>query len=221
MTVIQKRNFLFTGMFVLAVLFIIVALNYHNSNWLVLGKEIQSYLYDFWGTIGDGLFVVITYIGSGYVAFPLTGIIVIFLLLRKNYGMAGLLVLNLLGVRQLNRLLKLIFARPRPDLEHLVTVSYYSFPSGHAMNSIAFFGLLAYLLRSRLKNKGYDFRFIWLAAALLIFLIGLSRVYLGVHYPMDVLGGFLAGGSWLCFTLLLHSVFFENIRHEELLKERN
>lgn len=203
MSMIQKRSYLLIGFVVLTTLFILLAQNYYDPVLQNIGKDIQSNLYDPFGNFWRDVFVVITYTGSGYVSFPITGLLVIILLYRKQYWMAFLLAYNLIGVRLLNWLIKSLFEVPRPGLEHLVYASYYSFPSGHAMNSTAFIGFLAFLISHQLKMMGKRASSIWAFSGILIFLICLSRVYLGVHYPMDVIGGFLAGGAWLFATLLI------------------
>lgn len=205
MVVQQKRITLVSSMALSTVLFIVIALNFKESWMLDFGKWVQSYMYDFLGPNGDTAFVVITYIGSKNVSFPLLAILILVFLFQKRYWTALLLIVNLIGVRQLNSLLKSIFERTRPELEHLVQVSTESFPSGHSMNSIAFFGFLAYLLYLKLKASGKPANVVIIFTGILIVLIGLSRIYLGVHYPWDVIGGFLAGGAWLLFTMYLYT----------------
>lgn len=92
-------------------------------------------------------------------------------------------------------MLKLVFRRPRPDVLRLVEQSGYSFPSGHAMNSMIFYGLAAYLLVRR--GRHWSRYLVAGFVAVLVLLIGLSRIYLGVHYASDVLAGFLIGAGWL------------------------
>jgi len=93
------------------------------------------------------------------------------------------------GGTLLNLALKQLFSAPRPDLlPHLDIVASYSFPSGHAAGNMMLFGALA-LLAAR--------RSVWLAAGLMIGLIGISRVWLGVHWPTDVLAGWIEGLGWL------------------------
>lgn len=205
MSVHKKRNFLLICMLISALLFLFIALNYKETWMLSIDEWIQSYLYDFLGSFGDAIFIVITHIGSAYVLLPLIGILIFLFLSQQRYWTALLLVFNLAGVRILNSSLKSIFERPRPELEHLVQVSAESFPSGHSMNSIAFFGFLAFLLYLKLKKIGKPNRWVWFVAACLIGFIGLSRVYLGVHYPVDVLGGFLAGLAWLFLCIFLYT----------------
>ena len=98
------------------------------------------------------------------------------------------------GGTALNLILKQIFAAPRPDLlPHLDIVHTYSFPSGHAAGNMMFFGALAMLVA---RPAGY-----WAAAAI-IALIGISRVWLGVHWPSDVTAGWIEGLGWLAFCAI-------------------
>ena len=116
-----------------------------------------------------------------------------------------------LGIASLiNILLKGLIDRQRPDGEHLVEVSSLSFPSGHAMSSIAFYGFLIYILW-QLKLKGIKKILLTVLLVAIILGIGLSRVYLGVHYPSDVLAGFAAGGACLAvFITAFYAIRFLN-----------
>lgn len=115
------------------------------------------------------------------------------------------LAFNLGGGWLLNHLLKEIYERERPSIPHLVEVDSFSYPSGHAMVSMSFYGLLGYLLWSHWRTKRMWTSYLVIAlTAVLIFFIGLSRIYLGVHYPSDVLAGFLAGTAWLIVSILLY-----------------
>lgn len=91
---------------------------------------------------------------------------------------------------------KLLFMRTRPSLEHLVTETSYSFPSGHSSGSVLLYGTLVLLLPQFIKNRKICLS-LQIFLSLGIFLIGISRVYLGVHYPSDVLAGFCFGLAWL------------------------
>lgn len=110
---------------------------------------------------------------------------------RKDaYWLAAMMA----GGTALNLILKQIFAAPRPDLlPHLDIVHTYSFPSGHAAGNMMFFGALAMLIA---RPAGY-----WAAAAI-IALIGISRVWLGVHWPSDVMAGWIEGLGWLAFCAI-------------------
>ncbi|GAB4074081.1 phosphatase PAP2 family protein [Barrientosiimonas marina] len=212
MPVFQKRIFLGFCMVVAAVLFLVIGLSYKQPWLLAFDEQMQSYLYNFLGSSGEAIFVVITYMGSAYVSYPMLVILACVLLVQKRYWLTLLFVLNLLGVRLCNWLLKAVFERPRPEITHLVQVSSDSFPSGHAMNSIAFFGFLAFLLFRAMKSMSKPSGWVWMSAVGLIGLIGFSRVYLGVHYLSDVLGGLLAGGAWLFFSIFLYTYLPEHDR---------
>ncbi|MFN3403606.1 MAG: phosphatase PAP2 family protein [Cytophagaceae bacterium] len=103
------------------------------------------------------------------------------------------------GSASLNVFLKYFFNRPRPDLP-LIEAFGLSFPSGHAMVSFAFYGLLIFIIHKEVKSFGL--RFILISAlALLIILIGISRIYLRVHFATDVIAGFALGAIWLIITI--------------------
>jgi undecaprenyl-diphosphatase len=108
-----------------------------------------------------------------------------------------LVVVTMAGAGLLDALLKLSFRRPRPAafFDYPLPTSH-SFPSGHAFFAASFFGGLAVLASARVRNPAFRI-FIWLGAAALIVLVGLSRVYLGVHYPSDVLAGYAAATVWV------------------------
>lgn len=124
------------------------------------------------------------------------------------------LVINLLGITIINNLIKVIIARPRPEINKLVTETGYSFPSGHSMVSMAFYGYLIYLIYRYIKNKYIKWSLIVLLS-ILICLIGISRIYLGVHYTSDVLGGFLLSISYLVvYISLIKNLKIKNITKE-------
>jgi membrane-associated phospholipid phosphatase len=109
---------------------------------------------------------------------------------------AALLAITMLGVAALDVALKLAFHRPRPVTFFGPTPSSYSFPSGHALGSLCFYGILAAILAARLRGRGAKFC-VWMAAVVLVGMIGFSRIYLGVHYPSDVIAGYCAGAVWV------------------------
>lgn len=98
-----------------------------------------------------------------------------------------------------NYLIKFLFHRKRPDVTHLVFAPHFSFPSGHAMASSLFYGTLILLTPLLIKKRNLRL-LVQVGLASLIVLIGVSRIYLGVHYLSDIIGGFMLGGAWLCFT---------------------
>ena len=144
----------------------------------------------------------VTLLGSTIVIIALSiCAILVFVWLRMQHA-AILFAITMAGAFILNAALKLSFQRPRPDPYFDLTVpTSYSFPSGHAIYSFCFYGTLAALMTARIHNHVVQV-FIWLIAVLLIIMIGLSRVYLGVHYPSDVLGGYAASLVWVCTIAL-------------------
>lgn len=126
-----------------------------------------------------------------------TGIILIFALVLtllflfkwKNKKIAKIIPCNLIMSATLNQILKFIFQRERPNGYRLIEMTGYSFPSGHAMVSMAFYGLLIYIIYKLVKNKKIR-NILIVFNIIIIILIGISRVYLGVHYLSDVLTGY-------------------------------
>ncbi|MCF6408862.1 phosphatase PAP2 family protein [Pseudalkalibacillus salsuginis] len=150
----------------------------------------------------NNFFIFMTYVGSAFVSIPLLIVLGTYFLVNKKIKLSLVLVFNLIGVRAMNRFLKKGYNRARPDENPLLDVSGLSFPSGHAMNSAAFIGFLGYLLWTYLRKKGKQAGYALMATWTLVFLIGFSRVYLGVHFPSDVIAGFAAGGIWLILTIV-------------------
>lgn len=119
----------------------------------------------------------------------------------------------------LNIAIKHLISRPRPleDLR-LVPAHSYSFPSGHSMSAIAFYGFIIYLTYKYVPNTFLKILLIFFQV-LLILGIGLSRIYLGVHYPSDVLAGFIAGLVWLIICIVVFN--FVNLYRKRQARKRN
>jgi membrane-associated phospholipid phosphatase len=126
----------------------------------------------------------------------------------KRPRIAGFLAITMTGVVTLDYVLKLSFHRPRPVAFFGVAPSSYSFPSGHALGSLCFYGILAAVLSDRMRSGKQKF-VVWLAAALLVAMIGLSRIYLGVHYPSDVIAGYLAGAVWVTAVTVVDKILLD------------
>ena len=132
----------------------------------------------------------------------LISLTVILFIVIKNKKIGVSILGNLVIVTILNQALKAILQRPRPTEFRIVEETGYSFPSGHSMASMAFYGYLIYLIYKHIENKYLK----WVLIALLSILIctiGVSRIYLGVHYTSDVLGGFLISISYLIIYINL------------------
>jgi undecaprenyl-diphosphatase len=142
-------------------------------------------------------FRVVTLFGSEVILVPLGGIIVWEFVAAGRRHAAILFVIAALGGEALDFTLKIFFRRERPEVFFGYTAPWtYSFPSGHAMLSVCFYGVLAALIAPRLKGYGRRAA-VWTAAAVVAVLIGLSRIYLGVHHPSDIAAGYAAGVVWV------------------------
>jgi membrane-associated phospholipid phosphatase len=139
----------------------------------------------------------ISFLGSSLSLTLLTAGVIVWFLLQKWKREAKLFAVTMLGASLLNTILKLVFKRPRPvPYFNLLMPETYSFPSGHSLASCCFFGALAALLSVRIKSKRKR-AVLWVFAVVMFLLIGLSRIYLGVHYTTDVIAGFSAALIWI------------------------
>jgi undecaprenyl-diphosphatase len=146
----------------------------------------------------------ITSLGSIAVLGIVSFVVAAYLLLAKSRAAALLVLVAVLGGLAINGVLKIQFARPRPDLfVPAAKVFTASFPSGHAAYSAITYMTLAALLARTAESRRLRIYFVAVAVTL-TFMIGVSRVYLGVHYPTDVLAGWCVGSAWalLCWTIM-------------------
>lgn len=148
----------------------------------------------------------ITHLGGAIFLITLS---LILLLIIKNKKIGILIWLNLGISVLLNQALKFIIQRPRPTEFRIINESGYSFPSGHSMVSAAFYGFLIYLIYKNVKNKYLKWSLITLLS-LVILTIGISRIYLGVHYTSDVIAGFLISISYLIIFIHFAKDFMKN-----------
>lgn len=150
----------------------------------------------------DTAMVIITELGSVPFLTTLSIITVIMLWVRfKDKWGILFFVLAIGGGGLLTSLLKRYYGRTRPSINEAIDAVGYSFPSGHSLGSLIFYGFIVYLMiRSRMRKtiKGI----VIFILCLLPFLIGMSRIYLGAHFPSDVLAGYLAGLIWLILCLM-------------------
>ena len=142
---------------------------------------------------------IVTWAGSAWVLVPLAFISCLLLVRAGLRSQAAAVALSLGGAMLISDLVKLLVARPRPAVEHLQAVSGFSFPSGHATQASAFWLSLVFAAWTAGASAA---RVSLLAAGalLILALVCISRVYLGVHYPSDVIAGFLLGGGWAAYV---------------------
>ena len=195
---ILKTNYKWIIFFICLILFLAIAEDVFTKE-LIRGDTIGYELVNTY-LIRDSLTPfakIITWFGSPICLILIT--ILLFVLI-KNKKIGLLITINLVAITILNQLLKFILQRPRPEEFKVINETGYSFPSGHSMISAAVYGLLIYLIYKNIKNK-HTKNVLIIILSLLIIMIGISRIYLGVHYTSDVLAGFLLSISYLIFYI--------------------
>ena len=167
----------------------------------IVGYDIVSKLFKF--NVSTPIAKFITNFGGAIFVISLTTIL-FFVIKDKKIGIS--IIANLGIVTILNQIIKFIMQRPRPTEFRIIEETGYSFPSGHSMVSLAFYGYLVYLIYKYINNKHLK-RTLIIILSILICVIGVSRIYLGVHYTSDVLGGFLISFAYLIIYIELVNKF--------------
>jgi len=168
----------------------------------VFDTSFLLWLHQFANPTLDNLMLFITNLGNPNIVAILASVTFLILLWRRYLQEAPFFGISCLGSLLLYSQLKLFFAKSRPTLwEQLISVKTFSFPSGHALCSLVLYGFIAYLLASHYPNLS---KIIYPLAVILIAMIGISRLYLGVHWPTDIIAGYGVGYLWLmiCITML-------------------
>lgn len=198
---LSRQNSKLIQAFIAIILFFSLGLviKYWPDTVIAFDQTIQESVRGQLSNLSTRFFKLITVIGNTVSQIAIAIMSVTFCYLKKWYPQARFIAVNAIisGICILS--LKLIFQRVRPTLPHLVFAGGYSFPSGHSMGTFMIFGSIIILLQYYMPNS------IWKLLCqgilgLLIFLIGLSRIYLGVHFPTDVLAGFILAYGILNLT---------------------
>lgn len=150
-----------------------------------------------------------TFIGSGQFTVIL-GLFILFFLYKVLRHRSELILFTaaVLGSAVLNGILKQFFHRMRPDFHRLIEIGGYSFPSGHAMNAFTVYAILSFLLWRHIASK-WGRGVLIFGSIVMILAIGISRIYLGVHYPSDIIGGYFASGFWITTAILSFQIYKE------------
>ncbi|MDD6223918.1 MAG: phosphatase PAP2 family protein [bacterium] len=210
--VFSKNNLLWILSFAFLAAFLLLS---HS----VLKKEVfdfDSIIYDFIRSFHSPMvtkfFHFVTHFAGGYI---LVGICLLIYCFKRSRRLFWLISLNLVNTIVFNQVLKLFFARERPLGIAIIEESGYSFPSGHSMAAMSFYGLLIYIIyHSRFSSRLKKISIICLS--ILILLIGVSRIYLGVHYVSDVVGGFCLSLTYLIiFTRFTHKYILRGGSNEK------
>lgn len=179
------KNYKWIIFFVFFVIFLAIAEDVFEQEIFAFDSVVYNFLVDNRNDVLNNFFKIITQFGSALVLIVITIFCVIFIR-DKKYKI--LVPANLATIAIINIVLKNFFLRPRPNELRLIEETGYSFPSGHAMASTAFYGLLIYIVHEKIKNKILR-NTICIMLGLLILLISISRIYVGVHYTSDVIAG--------------------------------
>ncbi len=180
----KKRKI--TGL-ILLIGFIVLTILLLTNNISSFDDFIYKYFFQMRNTFFDIFFIFFTRLGD---VIPVTIITICLLMIfnkEDRYILGSSMIITLL----INQGLKYIIQRPRPPLEErLISQSGYSYPSGHSMMAMCLYGVLIYLINTKLKNRKHKI-ILTIVLSIIILLIGVSRIYVRVHYPSDVLGAYL------------------------------
>lgn len=199
-----KNNWRWMLLFICLIGFLTLAEDvFHQEimNGDIVGYDIVSKLFKF--NVSTPIAKFMTNFGGAIFVISLTTIL-FFVIKDKKIGIS--IITNLGIVTILNQIIKFIMQRPRPTEFRIIEETGYSFPSGHSMVSLAFYGYLIYLIYKYINNKHLK-RTLIIILSVLICIIGVSRIYLGVHYTSDVLGGFLISFAYLIIYIELVNKF--------------
>jgi undecaprenyl-diphosphatase len=186
-------------------LFLKLAREIFESETLSFDTNIMQFFYHLRAPSLTSIMFGLTFLASTpFLAIASISILIFFWYKKKRAEMLLFASLFYMGV-VLNLVLKALFNRPRPTLAPLIHENFTSFPSGHAMNSFIFYFSLVYLFYHFTKNKLLTALY-FILSTLIVLGVGSSRIYLGVHFPTDVLGGYIAGLCWISSLLVFESL---------------
>ncbi len=175
----------------------------HGDPLIQFDLRVFNWLHQHTSPLGSRIFEAVGWMASPVLIITTAVLVALVLFLRKNWLLFSAWTATLVGSGIVDASVKHIFKRPRPNsMDVFLYGPGNSFPSGHALGSLVFYGMIAYLLVVfRVKDRGSQIAIV-VAAALIVLAIGFSRLYIGVHYFSDILAGYAAGLVWLstCIT---------------------
>jgi len=197
---------------VMLMAFAVLAYFAHAYAFFAWDRAVAHWLQSFRTTTLDVVMYAVSYIGYGVIPYALAAAtFLVFLALRRRSEAFGLL-LSTAGSGLLNRAIKMLIARPRPDVPDVSVFRAHggqSFPSGHVTFYVCYFGFLFFVAYALLPPRTTARRGAFAFTALMIALVGPSRVYLGAHWPSDAIGAYFLGGLWLAFSLYMYQCWKE------------
>jgi membrane-associated phospholipid phosphatase len=211
--ILEKRSLWYTIVLLIIIIlctwgFFEIADNFNSSQIHHFDSVIITYIQGYISAPVTSVMLWITFLGSTKWVAIITLLMVILLFIMRHRLLSIYLALTVaIGAGVFNQVLKYIFKRARPDIHRVIQEQGYSFPSGHSMGSMILYGSLAFILFKLYKHLWAKIVGAFLAV-LLILCVGISRIYLGVHYPSDVVGGYSAGAVWVIISIVAF-IFFE------------
>jgi undecaprenyl-diphosphatase len=194
-----------------AILFGLISKMIRESNTLNFDVTIISYIRGMESPLLTRMMTFFTEIGNGLSIVVITIIVMIVLYKFLDHRRELLfLAWVIIGSSLLNVMLKLLFQRERPTIDRLVEAIGYSFPSGHSMAAFSLYGALAFLIWKHITTV-FGRVMVIIVSSLFIVTIGVSRIYLGVHYPSDVIGGYLMSACWLTSSIWFYQSYLERL----------
>jgi undecaprenyl-diphosphatase len=182
---------------IVTVLFGVLASEVHEGETQHFDDALRMTVYGVASPHATTVLHAITQLGSPLFLLPMTIVFALIFLRQRRIRGAILLTATMVGVSLLNWILKAVFQRPRPlPFFGLTVPASYSFPSGHSLAAFCFYGALAALVTARLRSVFWS-AVVWAGAVVIIVAVGFSRLYLGVHYPSDIIGGYATGFVWV------------------------
>ncbi len=206
----QKKKYIrWTIMGCALICFGVIASQVVQNPVIPFDESLRYWVYEQRSPFLSAIFIPVTYVGNWQTITLLAAILLAIPKTRRNVGLPFAIIS--LSSTIVYKVVKGIFERPRPEMEvRLIPQGGFSFPSGHSMNCIVCFGILIYLIRRYCPNRKIA-NVLTVLLTLLIIGIGTSRVYVGVHFPTDVLGGWSLGLAFLMGSILI----LEKIRGEK------
>ncbi|WHZ04467.1 phosphatase PAP2 family protein [Neobacillus sp. YX16] len=208
----NRSTYLILGFAILIAIYISIKIAAKQTFWL---DDKLADLFTYVPDTFNPFFILLTELGDkkgiGIVALIVLGWL---LLLKRNFLGAAAITLSVALGNEVNKLLKDLISRQRPDLDHLAHVDSLSFPSGHAMVGLICYFFIAYLVIEELKSATAK-KLVILFTALLLLLIGASRIILQVHYPTDVIGGYAFGYIWVMLSIFIYHFFKKKLKNNK------
>ncbi len=158
------------------------------------------------------------YVGDQVIA-GLSILLGLFLIIKRLWKELTMLVIGMLGASSLFLFLSNLINRPRPSTQIWIVLSIPGYPSGHAINVVVFYGLVAYLMVQRIASAFWKM-IVVLAALLIIVFVGFSRIFTGGHYLTDILAGYAIGIAWSGVVFTIIEAIFQKIRSRNIKQEQ-